>query len=194
MLTHQSQDLPSRRTPRARRILFVVAPDVEVTLSTGEQVPLKSLYERERLALVFLRHFGCTFCKEHVAQLRRLPDLNIAFVTLGTSEQADEFRKRMDSPHKFISDPSKELHALFNLERGGMAQVVNPHTIVRTIAGVFKGYMHTKPIGDPMQLPGVFLIETDGTVEWEQRGRDAADSPSADEIASRLNRPGHVKP
>lgn len=34
------------------------APDIEVTLSTGERLPLRSLYEKRRLVLVFLRHFG----------------------------------------------------------------------------------------------------------------------------------------
>lgn len=34
------------------------APDVDVMLSTGERVPLRTLYEERRLVLVFLRHFG----------------------------------------------------------------------------------------------------------------------------------------
>lgn len=34
------------------------APDVDVLLSTGERVPLRSLYEERKLVLVFLRHFG----------------------------------------------------------------------------------------------------------------------------------------
>ena len=102
------------------------APEIDVTLSTGEVKPLRSLYEQERLALVFLRHFGCTFCREHVRELRRLPELNIAFVTLGTPEQAEDFRLNMGSPHVFISDPEKKLHGMFNLERGGLTQILEP--------------------------------------------------------------------
>ena len=163
------------------------APEAEVKLSTGQSVPLKSLYEKDRLVLVFLRHFGCSFCKEHVAELRRLPELNIAFVTLGTPEQAEEFRKRMKSPHKFISDPEKELHKMFDVGQGGLAQLINPHTIVRSISGLFKGYLHTRSDGDPRSLPGVFIIEPDGEVAWEYRGRDAADTTSGREIQERLN-------
>jgi hypothetical protein len=36
----------------------VNAPEVEVLLSTGETVPLRSLYADSPLLLVFLRHFG----------------------------------------------------------------------------------------------------------------------------------------
>ncbi len=168
------------------KLPFVTAPQVEVTLSTGEKVPLKSLYEQERLALIFLRHLGCVFCKEHVAQLRSLKDLNIVFVTLRSPEATEAFRKKMNSPHKFISDPEKKLHGLFNLQRGGLAEVLNPHTIVRTIAALLKGYINGLPQGDAMQLPGVFLIEPDGTVTWEQRARDIADTPPPGEIRQRL--------
>jgi hypothetical protein len=138
------------------------------------------------MALIFLRHLGCVFCKEHVAQLRNLADLNIVFVTLGTADQTEIFRKRMKSPHRFICDPEKKLHALFNLQRGGMAEFFNPHTIVRTIGALMKGYLNGLPQGDAAQLPGVFLIETDRTVTWEQRARDVADTVPPAEIERRL--------
>lgn len=164
----------------------MTAPEVDVTLSTGETVPLKSLYENERMALIFLRHLGCVFCKEHVAQLRSLSDLNIVFVTLGTPEATEAFRKKMQSPHRFICDPEKKLHALFNLQRGGLAEVLNSHTIVRTIAAMLKGYMQGLPQGDAAQLPGVFLIEKDGRVTWEQRAIDIADTVPPTQIKAKL--------
>jgi peroxiredoxin len=164
----------------------VIAPCVDVLLSTGETVPLKALYETQRLALVFLRHLGCVFCKEHVAQLRPLKDDNIVFVTLGTPDQTEAFRKRMRSPHKFICDPEKKLHAYFNLTRGGLAEFINPHVIGRVISVLLHGYLQGIPHGDAAQLPGVFIIEIDGTVTWEQRAKDISDTPRAGEVQSKL--------
>ena len=165
---------------------MIKAPEVDVQVSGGEIVPLSSLYESERMVLIFLRHLGCVFCKEHVAQLKPLTDVNIVFVTLGTVEQTEAFRLKTRSPHKFICDPEKKLHSLFNLTRGGLAEFFNPHTIVRTIGALLKGHMNGLPQGDASQLPGVFIIEQDGTIFWEQRARDIADTPSALEIRSRL--------
>ncbi len=164
----------------------MTAPDVEVQLSTGETVPLKCLYEEERMVLVFLRHLGCVFCKEHVAELRPLTDVNVVFVTLGTVEQTEAFRKKMKSPHKFICDPEKKLHDYFNLQRGGMAEFINPHVIVRTIRAMLHGFYNGLPQGDSAQLPGVFIISTDGAVTWEMRARDIADTPSAKDLRARL--------
>jgi peroxiredoxin len=162
------------------------APDVEVQISTGEIVPLGNLYENERLALVFLRHLGCVFCRDHVAQLRRLKDLNIAFVTMGTVAQTEAFRDEMDSPHRFICDPERSLHAHFDVRRGGMAQVLHPQVFVRGIGAAMSQGLQKKPETDPLQMPGVFVIDTSGEVLWEHRARHAADNPSGEEIKRRL--------
>lgn len=162
------------------------APDVDVQLSTGEVVPLRSLYEGDRMVLVFLRHLGCVFCKEHVAQLRNLTDINVVFVTLGTVEQTEAFRVKMKSPHRFICDPEKKLHAYFNLQRGGLAEFINPHVIGRAISAMLQGFFNGLPQGDNAQLPGVFLVEKDGTVSWEQRAKDIADTPRSTDVQARL--------
>ena len=150
-------------------------------------MPLRSLYEKDRMVLVFLRHLGCVFCKEHVAQLRNLTDINVVFVTLGTVDQTEAFRKKMRSPHRFICDPEKKLHDFFNLQRGGLAEFINPHVIVRAINAMLQGFFNGLPQGDAAQLPGVFIIEKDGAVSWEQRSKDIADTPRSKEVRTRLN-------
>jgi peroxiredoxin len=164
----------------------VKAPEMDVTLSTGEVVPLRTLYQEERMLLVFLRHFGCIFCREYVSQLKSLDSANIVFVTLGRPEQAAEFKKSMGSPHRFLCDPNKELHKHFNLQRGGMAQMFKPSVVVRGIKAMSSGHGVGMAVGDPWQMPGVFLVETDGTVTWEYYSQDASDNPAVGEVEGRL--------
>jgi peroxiredoxin len=121
-----------------------------------------------------------------VAQLRQLKDDNIVFVTLGDPARTEEFRQSMKSPHRFICDPEKKLHAHFNLQRGGLAQMVTANVFVRGVNAVMKGHGVGAPVGDAWQMPGVFLIDPQGAVTWEHRARDAADNPSVEEVRSRL--------
>jgi len=165
----------------------MIVPDVKVQMSSGEVVPLASLYASERLALVFLRHLGCIFCREHVAQLRRLKDLNIVFVTLGTIEQTEAFRTKMQSPHRFICDPDKSLYQHFELPKGGLTQMISPQVFVRAIGATLQGHRNARSDGDPLQMPGVFIIDTDGQIIWQHAARHAADNPSAEEIERRLH-------
>lgn len=164
----------------------MTVPDVNVQMSTGEELPLSSLYARERLALVFLRHLGCIFCREHVAQLRRLKDLNIVFVTLGTIEQTEAFRAKMQSPHRFVCDPEKKLYQHFELPKGGLTQMISPQVFVRAIGATLQGHRNQSSGGDPLQMPGVFIIDTDGQIVWQHSARHAADNPSPEEIQKHL--------
>jgi peroxiredoxin len=165
----------------------VEAPDVEVQLSSGQSVPLSSLYGERPLVLVFLRHFGCTFCKEQVANLRVHLNLNVAFVSMASPQQAEEFRLKMGSPHPFICDTRQELYQAFGLGRGSGKQMFNPKVFVRGFGATLRGHFVGLPIGDPWQMPGVFKIETDGKVSWEYRSMDASDNPSNDQVLKVLD-------
>jgi peroxiredoxin len=154
------------------------APDALVDLDTGSQVPLSSLYGNKRLILVFLRHCGCLFAREQVAQLRFHPNLNIAFVTMASRDELAEFKKRTRSPHPMIADPDRKLYQAFGLGKGEGKQVFNLRTFARGFGATLRGHWVGTPIGDPWQMPGVFLIEPDGEISWEYRSVDAADNVS----------------
>ncbi len=162
------------------------APNVVVALDGKEQKDLASFYRERPLVLIFLRHFGCIFCREQVAQLRSHPEWNVLFVTMGTQEEATEFRQSMESPHRFISDPNKRLYEDFGLRRGSFGQMFSPRTFKRGFQATRAGNSVGKPVGDPWQLSGAFLIGTDGRVLGEHRSSDASDNLTTEDISGWL--------
>lgn len=162
------------------------APDMLITLSDGRSVRLTDLAAEKPLVLVFLRHFGCIFCRENVAQLRLHPTLNVVFVAMGSAEQTERFRQSMRSPHLFIADPELKLYEAFGLGKGTGRQLLNPKVFARGFGATLRGHWVGLPIGDPWQMPGMFKIEIDGTVSWEYRSLDAADNAPVAEIERRL--------
>lgn len=164
----------------------MTAPQVQVTLSDGKSVSLAELYAEKPLVLVFLRHFGCTFCREQVARLRLHKDLNVAFVTMGTVPQSEDFKQKMHSEHTFIADPDRALYQAFGLGRGEGKQMFNRKTWARGFGAVLRGHWVGLPVGDPWQMPGVFLIETDGEVSWQYRSVDAQDNVTDEMVRNQL--------
>jgi len=163
------------------------SPDIEVTLSDEQIVPLSSLHEVEPLLLVFLRHLGCPFCREQVSSLTIHPHWNVVFVTMGTPPQAAEFREKMQSPHKFIADNARLLYKAFGLGKGEGKQVMSPRIFAKGFGATLRGHWVGKAIGDPWQMPGIFKIDPDGMVAWEYRSLDSADYPEVEQLASALN-------
>lgn len=144
---------------------------------------LASLTVEHPLFLVFLRHFGCTFCREAVAEIsekrkaieaRGIP---LAFVHLGTEEKAKWFFTPyglVDVPR--FSDPQGRLYEGFGLTRAELRQYLNPESIVRMIGAFFQGHFVGFPAGDVERMPGVFLLQG-GEIRKAFRHKLVSDRP-----------------
>ncbi len=143
---------------------------------------LTGLAERP-LFLVFLRHFGCTFCREAVADLaEKRPALEakgarLAFVHLGTEEKAHWFFKPyglLDVPR--FSDPEARLYQAFGLLRAELRQYLNTESVVRMLGAWSRGHFLGFPAGDIERMPGAFLINH-GQIQRAFRHRLVSDRP-----------------
>jgi peroxiredoxin len=143
---------------------------------------LTALAERP-LFLVFLRHFGCTFCREAVAELaEKRPALEakgapLAFVHLGTEEKAQWFFKPyglLDVPR--FSDPEARLYQAFGLLRAELRQYLNTESIVRMLGAWSRGHFLGFPAGDIERMPGAFLINR-GEIQRAFRHKLVSDRP-----------------
>lgn len=168
------------------------APTLFVELSSGESVPLVSLYRDRTLALVFLRHFGCVFCRRQLSILRRFPELNIVFVGMGSPAEALAFRERYKVPHEIICDPQRRLYEAFGLPVGNLGQLLGPRVVVRAVGAM--RYGQSRPTADPRQLGGVFVIDAEGEVVWSRRYRDASDNVRGEELARILDDASRSRP
>ncbi len=118
------------------------------------------------LLLVFLRHFGCTFCREslrEIAEKRKAIEsqgVKIVLIHMGSSAQGEAyFAKNNLSGLAHISDPECHLYNLFRLQRARFSQVFGLRVWLRGFkAGVVHGNGIGKLVGDGFRMPGVFLI------------------------------------
>jgi peroxiredoxin len=162
------------------------APELTVLKSAGDYALLSELYASEPVALVFLRHLGCIFCREQISQLNAHPELNIYFVTMSPADESEQFRTDTKSPHRFIADPEKDLYRAFDLAVGTMAQLLNPTTFARGFKATLAGHTQSRPTSDPKQLGAAFVISPGGEVTWEKRAAHAADAATPAELAKAL--------
>ncbi len=130
----------------------------------GELV--SELNKNGAVMLVFLRHFGCTFCRETLVELSKIKreadarSIKIVVVHMSRQGYANEVLKIYgldDVSH--ISDPEQELYREYGLKRAKWWQAFGPNVLFRgVIAGLFKGHLIGKPVADPYQMPGIFLL------------------------------------
>jgi hypothetical protein len=144
--------------------------------------PLRGLAGRPTL-VILLRSFGCTFCREAMADVAAARDAihdagaNIAFVHGASSiEAAPWFAKYGLHDVMTVPDPGLEHYKAFGLGRAGTAALVAPKVLARgAVCALSHGFgMQTPEM--LRQLPGVFLVHGDRILA-EYRHRTGADRP-----------------
>lgn len=158
--------------------------------STGES--LWELSQQQPVLVVFVRHSGCTFCREAVHDVGRHTDQIAAagvkpvVVHMGSDADGQALLKWSGrSDLAAISDPERRLFRAFDLKLGSLWQLSGPYVIWRALFGgtLFK-YGTGQMIGNVMQLAGAFLLDH-GRIVRSYQHRTSADRPDYAELACR---------
>ncbi|MBL7999450.1 MAG: hypothetical protein JNL32_12540 [Candidatus Kapabacteria bacterium] len=131
--------------------------------------------------LVFLRHFGCIFCREMVKDIRNASATNtgyppVVFFYQGTVEQGRDFFNDLWSDARAISDSPLTFYKGFGIERGSVAEMLSPGVWACSIRAAVKGNFIGLPVGDPWVMPGLFFVEN-GNILWQHDFAHAGDHP-----------------
>jgi len=142
--------------------------------------------------IVFLRHSGCTFCREALDDLRKqraaieAQRVRPILVHMGDEASGKNFFAAygLDDWSR-ISDPELKLYRAYGLERGRVAQLSSPFVWWRGFkAAILQGHAFGTPRGDIRQMPGTFLVR-DGRIIAAHRYATAADRPDYCDLAKR---------
>ena len=156
---------------------------------------LESLSHESPLLVVFLRHLNCIYCRESLAELKRLrrqieaEGIRIAAVHMGTETQAKELLSFFDLLDiERFSDPERRLYNAFGLERTTIARMLGPASWVGMVrAGLKSRFLPGKKIsgivGDVLQMPGVFLLNK-GSIVGDFKPERVDKSPQYLELAA----------
>lgn len=145
---------------------------------------------REPQFLVFLRHFGCTFCREALDDLSSINEqLRGTGARLVLIHMSSEYEARdMFSAYGLkgvtgISDPDRVLYRAFALRRGSPTQLLGWSVWKRGWeAGVKQGHGIGWLRGDAAQMPGAFVV-SNGRVVAQFIHETAADRPDYVDVA-----------
>ena len=161
------------------------------TVNSG--VSLAELTEQSPVLLVFLRHFGCSFCREAISDIAKRrarleqQGVRIVFVHMAPEQKVAEkfFRRYKLFPIDHISDPEKNFYRAFGMGRGTPAQLFGLMNWIRGFeAGVIEGHgfaYQSEDIGDGFQMPGVFVLHK-GEVKHSFIHQQAWDRPDYEAI------------
>jgi hypothetical protein len=141
-------------------------------------------------ALVFLRHFGCMFCREMVRDLRRLTEGTpgfppVLFFYQGTVEEGQVFFGQHWPQARAVSDAPKVFYTAMGLRRATFNQMFGIQVWTCRMRAMSKGNFIGKAVGDPWIMPGVFLVQGPEVI-WSHQFKHQGDHPDWSKIPDRV--------
>jgi peroxiredoxin len=193
----QSVKMPQRTDPppHAGRLEDVVLKD-----HRGADVRLGELWRQQPVVLVFLRHYGCVFCRAHAVQLHHARErfaaagARLALVGQGTPDDANRFRRAQSIDVPVYADPERRAYEGAGTKMATLSELLHPLIVARAIkhtvsSRVRQGSIavHQGRIVDhPAQLGGVLAIAPDGSIRYAHMSEDASDIPPVNEVLAAI--------
>ncbi len=158
-----------------------------MTTQTGQN--LAQLSNKKPIMLIFLRHFGCQFCRQAMDELsKKRKDLaengtEIVFVHMAENDVAETYFQKFNLEGvQHISDPSCRYYAAFGLVKGSFNQLFGLQTWIRGFKTTSQyGNEMGKHLGDNFQMPGAFMVYK-GEVKDQHIHKSASDRPDYDKL------------
>ncbi len=144
----------------------------------GDPMPFGQLYAARPTLIVFVRHFGCIFCRERLADLASalplLQEKGMGAVAIGngTPLMAEAFSDTLKVDIPIYTDPSREVFKKAQMKRNfglGFA------TIKQGLRSWKAGHRQGAVAGDPWQQGGCMLINPQGEILAAERDHRAGD-------------------
>lgn len=171
------------------------------TIRSDQGLSLTELSENRPVMAVFLRHSGCTFCRETLADLQaartRLAEAHVGLAIVHMSQACsvkDRAKAYQLDGTPLFSDPHCRLYRAFGLTRGSFRQLFGPRVWLRGVTAFLRGNGLGQLDGDGFQMPGVFIVDR-GRVAAAYRHQTAGDRPDYEAMAAKYltdNRTSHA--
>ncbi|MGE4093601.1 MAG: AhpC/TSA family protein [Candidatus Binatia bacterium] len=100
----------------------------------------------------------------------------ILFFYQGSRDDGAAFFGQFWPEARAVADPERQLYRAFGIERGGVRQLFGPEVWTSGLRAARKGNSLGMPVGDPLMMPGVFLVRGE-TILWSHAFRHAGDQP-----------------
>ena len=165
----------------------------------GRSVQLGSLWAERTAVLVFVRHFGCIHCRDHVTQLLdavaeiRAAGAEPYIIGNGSPSFIEGFREQTKWTGPIYTDPSLAAYRAAELERG-VVKTLEPRSLGAAVRALAQGKRQGRQQGDQWQQGGVLVIAPSGVIRWRHASGRPGDNASAAQIVAALRDSGNTAP
>jgi peroxiredoxin len=168
------------------------APDFKLEDINGKVTNLSKFWETKPALVMFWRHYGCSCGRERATRLKdeyaKFAGLGASVVVIGQGEpeRAADYAKRFGVPCPILCDPTYKAYEAYDLLEGKTSQVLFDASDDLLKCDFDAGMQFAKSrrgteralVDSPWQLPGEFVVDTNGLIRLAYRYQYCEDWPN----------------
>jgi len=164
------------------------APDLTLFDRDGKETTLASQWQQGPILLNFLRHFGCTFCRQSLARLENHRDelaaagLQVINIAMGEPKHIKRYCGNLAPNLDCLGRTDDQIYRAYGLREGQLNELANINVAKSAMGEFLRGNIGGVPSGNMRMMPGTFIIDRDGSIAYTYYSEDIADHPSIDEL------------
>lgn len=146
-----------------------------------------------KTALVFLRYYGCTLCQYDMHQYAKQYDKirnsggQMLVVLQSDPQKIAAQIKTEDFPFEIICDPKQKLYKQLDIPAAeSMVKMADTKTLRKMVSAKAGGFKHGEYEGEELQLPAVFIMDSELNLSYVHYGKSAGDVPDIEELVHLL--------
>ncbi len=174
-----------------------LAPNFTLQNSKGQQVSLEDYWSERPTLLIFWRHYGCGCGVKRAERLSEEYDLlvqqgvNIVIIGQAEPERSAEYAQRNQITTTVLSDPDYKVYRAYGLLDGETSQILYgaPKLSFEDGVELMQSRLNTDRalVDNPWLLPGEFLIDKQGVIQFIYRYQYCENIPEKAVIKSAIS-------
>jgi peroxiredoxin len=158
----------------------------------GTFLRLGELWTSTPAILVFLRHYGCIFCREHVAQLRdheaafEAAGARVAAIGLGDRAYARAFREETGIRFPLLVDEERKAYRIARLRSASLLHLFSRANAAARTRARSAGHRQHRLGKHPFQLGGSFVLGPGDVVRYAHVSGTFGENASPEHLLAAL--------
>lgn len=155
----------------------------------GVERPAAELWAERTAAIVWLRHFGCVFCRELAVRLAPAEPRvaarggRLVFVGHGSVDDARAFAAEFHVGVPLFVDPTRRTYTAVGFVHGVLSSV-DPRIVPRAAELLRAGFHQGRTMGDAFQQGGAAVLTPTGETRFVYVNRHAADTVDVEALVA----------
>lgn len=180
-LSTSAQEYPNNPEDISPLLIGETVPNSPLESPSGEKTTLNEIVSRKPTVLVFFRGGWCPFCNAHLLELRKvlttINDLDYQLVAISP----DSFKNLT----KLVEKQDLNYYLYSDIEQKAMLDFGIAYKAPEKYVSTIKKYSEGRNV-TLLPVPAVFILNTDGTIQFEYINPDHTTRIKGNELVAQL--------